>query len=98
MDVWGSVKKEESISLWCDRARVRSKRKADDSESNSYSDDSSDIDICSQKQEKHKKKQKLSAMEERNERIENNIFAWKAWWQIYNDSVSRVVSHQQWKT
>ena len=76
-DVWASVKKGESISLWCDRVRVWSKRKADDSESNSDSDNSSDVDTAVQKNKKRKKrkkkKQKLSAMEERNERIEKNI-------------------------
>ena len=76
-DVWGSVKKRESIRLWCDRVRVQSKRKIDNSESNSDSDDSSDVDTAvhksKKKKKRKKKKQKLSAMEERNGRIENNI-------------------------
>ena len=77
-DVWGSIKKKENVSLWCDRVRARSKRKADNSESNTDSDDSgSDVDTTVHKNKKRKKrkkkKQKLSAMEERNERIENNV-------------------------
>ena len=51
-DVWASVKKGESISLWCDRVRFRLKRKADNSESNSDSDDSSDADTTVHKSKK----------------------------------------------
>ena len=77
-EVWASVEKGDSVSLWCEKVRMRSKRKAkDDSGSNSDSDDSSDADASSHKTKKkkkrRKKKQKLSAMEERNERIENII-------------------------
>ena len=58
-DAWDSVKKGESVSLWCNKVRVWSKRKADDSECNCDSDDSSDVDITyhkSKKRKKHKKK------------------------------------------
>ena len=57
-DAWDSIKKRESISLWCDRVRMRSKRKADNSESNSDSDDSSDGDTTAHKSKKRNERRK----------------------------------------
>lgn len=68
-DVWASVDKGHSVSLWCEKVKGRSKRKSSGSNSDSDSEDGSDS-VCKSKKKKYrKKKRRMSVMEERNERI-----------------------------